>query len=369
MALFSLLGKLGLDSSSFNSGLKDAGSRVSAFASKIGPQLAAAFSAAAIISFTKSLSVAADTILNLSDAYDVTTDKIQLMQEAAARNGVQVEQLLQTTVKIGEARQKALEGDKKTIAAFERMGISMSKLNDKSVDNYELVSDVAKTSSQSNRNFQHQADLVDLIGGKGVRLVGALREIQDLKINLVSDEEIKRVDALGDKLGNLIESIKRSSLQAAGKTIGFFESTSAGDKAYEEAKKQGKSDADARREYSRAFLSTMSGMKLERINGRLVEVPANNEKTDYPTASSLDSAMPAGYTREGRSTGESFDVPVAMRKRERMQLAPTGDLARIGGLYLGADYNLQLMKGVESQVRYLSSISESTKRTADVISQ
>jgi hypothetical protein len=366
MALFSLLGKLGLDTSLFTTGLKDAEKRASSWASRMGPKLAGAFSVAAAGAYIKMIASAAGNVLDLADAYDLTTDKVQLMQEAASRNGVQLDQMLQSVVKIGEARQKAFEGEEKTIAAFARMGISVDDLNDKSKSNYDLLSQVAKTSSESNRNFQHQADLVDLIGAKGVRLVGAFRELQSLDINLVKNEDLKKVDAMADKIENLMNAIKRASTSAVGQTIGFFEATKAGDVAYAAARKRGMSESEANKEYSRAFLSQMGNMKLERINGKLVDTtvppPA---KPEYENAA----GMPPGYTREGRAGTELMDVPFAKRKSNDFKIPSTGDLARIGGLSFGADYNLRLLRSIDSQVSYLSKIADATKTTADVISQ
>jgi hypothetical protein len=364
MALFSLLGKLSLDSTGFNSGLKTAETKATSFASQIGPKLAAAFSAAAVVSFAKATYSAVDNIRNLADAYDVTTEKIQLMQEAAARNGVQAEQMLETTVRIGEARKRALDGDMKAIQAFSRMGISLDDLNDKNKDNADLISQVAKTSSETNRNFQHQADLVTLIGGGSVKLIGALRELETLDINIIKDKDLEAIDQLGDKAEEAIRAAERGAKTVVGTVFRsgqmYFEAIAQFQTQFWTEIGKGGTQAGLR-----AFRAGIEGIKSV-FQETQVDVPA---KRDYPTQDTAANAMPAGYTREGRATGEPFDVPVAVRKRERMQLPSTGDLARIGGLSFGADYNLRLLRSIDSQVSYLSKIADATKTTADVISQ
>ena len=362
MALFSLLGKLGLDASSFNAGLKETTKRTQSWASGMKGQLAAAFSVGAVIAWAKATAGAADTIMNLADAYDVTTDKIQLMQEAAARNGVQAEQLLTATVKIGEARKRALEGDEKAASAFSRMGITMERLNDKSVDNYDLMTDIGKASEGSNRNFQHQADLVDLIGAKGVRLVAAIRQLEGLNINLVSKEQLETVDALGDKYGEVIESIKRANLSLFGELFGRGQKLLEGQiqshiQFWTELSKGGTQSA------LRGLRAAEEGIRSAYVDGVRDSAPLR----EYPTAQGDQDKMPAGYTREGRSTGESFDVPVAPIARTRFDRPSTGDLARIGGLYFGADYNTMLLQSQQKQINFLSKIADSTASTVEVL--
>lgn len=224
MALFEMIGKLGLNTAEFQTGMKQAESTASAASTKIKGFLAGAFTATAVIAFAKHIASLADNILNLADAFDTTTDQIQIMQEAAARNGVQAEQLLQSTVKLAQARQKAIEGDKNAIAAFNRLGISIESVTDANKSNYDLMIEVASAFANSNRTFADQAAVMDILGGKSIRLMGAIKSLKELGgLNVISKEELQRIDAAADAIENAGRAIQRIAVRVIGLSAAFGE--------------------------------------------------------------------------------------------------------------------------------------------------
>jgi len=85
MAIFSLIAKLGLDGSAYESGLKRASSVTDKFRSSVGMQLGAALSVAAIGSFVSKVVETVDAIGDLSEQLNISTDDVQRLQVLAGR--------------------------------------------------------------------------------------------------------------------------------------------------------------------------------------------------------------------------------------------------------------------------------------------
>lgn len=351
MALFSLMAKLGLDVSEFQTGLKRAESSASTFGPKLKSYLAGAFSVGAVTSMSKAVLDYAGNIVDLAEAYDLTTAQIQKMQEVASRNGVELDRLTQATVKITEARKKATDGDVSAFNAFSRLGISIDQLSDKNLSSYDLLIKVAEASSKSARTFEDQAAMVDLLGGKSVRLVGALRELATVEpLALVSQEQLETLDKYGNKAENILTTLKRIGVGYAG-----FVGQAAETRISLQLK-------------ALDLALSRFGIKPSDIIG------AFNAKPSTPAAVNPATGMPEGYTPFGRATGEQFGPEVApkvkvAKERSRFDRPSTGSLASIGGLYFGADYNTRLMNTAEKQVRELEKISTNTKDAAESLKQ
>lgn len=380
MALFEMIGKLGLNTAEFQGGMKRAESIASAASNKIKGFLAEAFTATAVVAFAKHIASLAGNILDLADAFDTTTDQIQIMQEAAARNGVQVEQLLQSTVKLAQVRQKAIEGDKNAIAAFNRLGISIESVTDANKSNYDLMIEVASAFANSNRTFADQAAVMDILGGKSIRLMGAIKSLKELgTINLISEEELTRIDAAADAIEEAGRSIQRVLVEVIGGAL------KAGQLAWE------------------SYIQTVMQFFMELQKGgrdvipRAIRAAIRGALSPFgqepeppkgpPTVPIVPEPMPPGYTPEGRSGSDPFGPPkpgqtweqfnqefkakpkenAAAAERERMQRPSTGNLASIGGLYFGADYNMRLMTTMQKQLSALEKIDVNTKETNNIL--
>lgn len=371
MGLFSILGRLGLDTSDFQAGLKRAESSATGFAGRVGKdiksQLAGAFSAAAAAAIAKKFIDQVDNIANLADAYDMSTESVQRYMEAAERNGVAVEQLIQSTVKLNEARQKATKGDANAIAAFSRFGISLEDVNSIQVTTEDLMLKVAKSSSAASRNFEDQQAMTDLLGAKSARLAEAIRTLESMgPITLIEDSQLRAIDAAADAAEEAIRSAERSTIGVIGNLFRkgqlFFEATRQGDIQYQMELEKGGKDAKERalRAYSLGFRSV-----FQDISGAK-EMPA--PVANFPA----DSGMPTGYTFGGRDTGEMFGPPESKKKasdRSRFDRPDTGNLARIGGLYFGADYNLSLMTLQQEIKRFSERTAIASEKSAEKLSE
>lgn len=231
MALFSLRAALGLDSSSFEAGLKRTQSMATGWASTFKSTIAGAFTAGAVVAWSKTILDHAGKIVDLADAYKLTTEQVQVAMQAAAENGVAEEQLMQITAKLGEQRQKALEGDEKAIGVFARMGISLERLRTAEVNNFTLLKEVGTANAIRSDELQNQADMMDLLGSKSAKAAEAIRQLSNVSpISIISDDDLRKLDQAGDKMSQIWLTTKAlsaklivNSIDDVGKTGAFFD--------------------------------------------------------------------------------------------------------------------------------------------------
>ena len=222
MALLSLLVKLGLDTASFQSGVKRAESSITGMArgalSGVKGQLAAAFSVGAVIAFRHSVIEAADRIGDLSDQMGISTDEVQRLDIAASRSGVKVEQLGQAFLKVGEYRKAAGEGDVEKAAALAKMGVSMADIQNRNKSNKDLTEQIYGWFLKTNGTAKDQADLVDVTGIKAEKLVAAFKALAELgPVKLFSPEDIRSLSEMND---GFAEMKRRALVLGASPVIG-----------------------------------------------------------------------------------------------------------------------------------------------------
>lgn len=355
MGLFSIMGRLGLDTSDFQAGIKRADSATTGFANKLSGdikgKLAGAFTAGAVIAATKTLLDHAGKIVDLADAYRITTEQVQILMQAAAENGVEEEKLLQITTKLAEQRQKAIEGDDKAIAVFARMGVSLQRLQSAELDNFTLLKEVGAANAARTDTLQNQADLTDLLGAKSAKAAEAIRQLSTATpILIISDEELRKLDAVGDKISAITLALK----SLGGLTLGAGFNIAGKDAAF-----------------TKALLLLSIGVKPDaKTMAAMVGVDLKDEVE--PNFSALNGG---GYD----AATQAIEAARANRKPETVKTArersassagkftrpDTGNLARIGGLYFGADYNMRLMTLQQETKRLTERIAVSN----DIIAQ
>ena len=197
-----LFAKLSLDGSDFIRGLATATAKAKAFGKEIGSgmltdiksKFASAFGFAAIsgglVAFGKHVMDTADHIGDLADQLGLTTEEVQRLQVAAGRNGLGEEDVFKAVSKISQQRTAALGGDVKANNLFRQYAPGM-RLNDATISNLDLAKAVMEAASTSGNWAQVQADLFELAGKKGARLVSTFETLKNLgPIKLIRDEDI-----------------------------------------------------------------------------------------------------------------------------------------------------------------------------------
>ena len=219
MDIFSLIAKLGLDGSAYESGLKKASSVTDKFRSSVGVQLGAALSVAAIGAFASKVVETVDAIGDLSEQLNISTDDVQRLQVLAGQTGVSFEAMAKSITAVSQERLKAIEEGGKAREYFQTLGFSVAELNDKSLSNIDLISRMGQAHKDAGSSAQTQAAMIAILGEKAFKAAGAIAKIKELgPINLITKEQI---DSIG-KLADRVDEIKRTIILSAVPEINFF---------------------------------------------------------------------------------------------------------------------------------------------------
>lgn len=219
MAIVSLLAKLGLDWTDFRTNVKRAESLMDRFGKNVlgsvQGQLASAFSVGAVTAFAHSVIEAADRVGDLSDQMSLSVEDVQKLDIAASRSGVQVEQLGQAFLKVGEYRRKAGEGDYDAVQMLEKMGVSLQDIQNRSLSNKDIAQKVFDWYLKTNKTAKDQADVVDVVGLKAEKLVAAFKALQDLgPVKLFSKEDIDAISQFNDGIAEMKRNLQVAAAPA-----------------------------------------------------------------------------------------------------------------------------------------------------------
>ena len=169
---FEILARLGLNATGFQSGMRQAESASTAFASK----LKTAFSVAAVGAFAKSIINAADRIGDLTDQTGLAVDQIQELIAIAGKSGLEFTVLQQFIERLREARREAIGGKKDFESIFSQVGIDLEELSGMK-DPGELLQRFSRGFSQFNEESRNA--IATAIGGTraGPKLSSTLKDI------------------------------------------------------------------------------------------------------------------------------------------------------------------------------------------------
>jgi hypothetical protein len=169
MAIFSLIAKLGLDGSAYESGLKKASSTTDKFRQSVGSQLGAALSVAAIGAFVSKVIQTVDAIGDLSEQLNISTDDVQRLQVLAGQTGVSFEAMAKSITAVSQERLKAIEEGGKAREYFKTLGFSVAELNDASISNIDLISRMGQAHKDAGSSAQTQAAMIAILGEKAFK--------------------------------------------------------------------------------------------------------------------------------------------------------------------------------------------------------
>jgi hypothetical protein len=216
MNILKLVAQLGLDGKPFKAGMKDAASSAKSIGSEIGGSfkaaIAGAFGAAALGAYIRGTVAAANTIKDLAEQFNATTDEVQRFGKAAKdAGGLTFNDIGGTILRLSQAREAAITGNDKMLATFNKYGVTLKQLQDPTLRNIELMQMLGhamKDLSETDR-----ADLADLFGKTGQKLLATLLAVNELgPIELIRKEEI---DALDEAVERLDEVKRRLDVKAA----------------------------------------------------------------------------------------------------------------------------------------------------------
>lgn len=134
MAIFSLLAKLGLDGTSFETNLKKSQSLAKSVGRDISGTLAGIFAVDKLAQFGMEAINTAGKLQDLSTQLGVSAKFLQEMKFAADLGGSSLEEVSGALQKITVARGKALGGDQGLLDAFARFGITAAEIKSAKIE-------------------------------------------------------------------------------------------------------------------------------------------------------------------------------------------------------------------------------------------
>jgi len=210
MPVAELKARLTGDSSSFTKSTDRAVTGVNklkASVKSIGPQLAAAFSVAAIVSLARSSLEAAEKIEKLSIQFGLSTDQIQRLQFAADQTKTNLSDLNGAFIRLIASGRDALDGNKRYEESLERLGLNAEKIKSLNVEEQFLViADEVRNAADQGQAF---ADVVRVMGKRGAEIVPILKlgreEIQNLfdQAPLIENDTIRQLNIIKDEMAAL----------------------------------------------------------------------------------------------------------------------------------------------------------------------
>jgi hypothetical protein len=207
---FEIKGALYLDGSDFTANLRRASRETQSFSAAVGQQmgsvaatvktqLAGAFGIHVVHQFARDLVQKMGEIKDASEQFEVTTDEVQQLGHVAEKSGLKFENFGNALLKLAEARDKAVLGEKE-LESFERFGVTLEKLRDPSLRAVDILKLLSDAIQNVNLTAIERSDLRDILGTKGERLLTALRELKTATPSLIDQKNINAVDALIKKV-------------------------------------------------------------------------------------------------------------------------------------------------------------------------
>lgn len=238
MPLFSLIAKLGLDKTGYDSGLKTAEKQAMQFGAGLKSALAGAFSVAALTAYTKSLIEYASKVKDASTRTGASTDAIQSLGYAAKQTGSDMETVVRSMKDLSKARQEALDQpNSKAAQVFAALGISGEKLKNLKLE--DLFREVARAFEGNDFGASELAMVTELLGKASGELLPAMKEGLDelekaaMEAGAVLGQELlDPLDELGDQFDTLTAQLRGPFAEAIvyvlQKTNGLLEQLKAG---------------------------------------------------------------------------------------------------------------------------------------------
>jgi len=362
MAIFSLIAKLGLDGTNFESGLKRSQSMAKGIGKEVTGTLAAMFAVDKIAQFGLSIIDAAGQINDLSTRLGVSAEFLQEMQFAAKQSGASIEDVAGAVEKLSVARMKALSGDQKTIENFQKMGVSMDSI--RRLGSEDLFKALGEPFAAGIDPQKLIAPFKELAGRGAGALIPAMvqgltesaQQARDLGI--VIDTEV--IDALDD-VADRMDTLKAVLMSTGAALIAYLinpllkytEATVAGIHGFLMATNTPEGGKDMKseemmnhmgRQFNQSFLSSLEEQ----------EAALTKKREDRVKRSAL----------RGQSTEATSNL-----SQKGLMIQPTDSLARTGG-FTSFQANLDKYFGsVRNQAQDISDIAANTKKTAEAVSE
>lgn len=371
MSLWSLIFTIGTNNAPLKKGLGDAKRDTDAFGKEIKGMLARTFAAGAMLSYANAIKATVTRFKDLSEQMGVTTDEVQTADFALKQSGMAFEDLAQGIARLGSAREEAKSGNLELIATFEKFGISQRTLHDPTVRTYDIMMMLSKSVSKMNVDANTQADLMELLGSRAIRLSNVLAELSKVKPpTLISKEEIDKVDRLDKVLSRLLLVFQLLGAKTAGPVAEQFTKT------LEDA--SGGIGGLIKSALQAPFRATVGAsgamlklLGIDKITGRFANLRMPNAfglgaGAGVPGA---DVGFPPAFPRVAEWVGPikppDVDVPMISRDRNLNNINRASDSLTSVGNFLGSDPRSGMRMQFQQLMQRVQKIEQNTKRIAE----
>ena len=364
MAIFSLIAKLGLDGTNFESGLKRSQSMAKGIGRDISGTLAGIFAVDKLAQFGIQAIETAGKLQDLSNQLGVSAEFLQEMKFAADLGGAGLDEVASSLEKITLARGKALGGDQGLLESFARFGITAQELKTAKIEDIFLKIGKAFEGDANPQNLI--APFRELAGKSAGALIPAmvtglsdaadqarrLGVIMSNEVITAMDDANDRMDILkakatagvGTIIGNLVEPLLNGIEHVYSAVEAFFLAS-----ATPEGGKELKAMDNIKNMFSQAKQAFVTSY----------------EQTDID-----DAAKKEAEKRRTEARRMSQIEPEGEKFKAVMVSSATGDqLARTGGFTAFQSNMDKYFGNVRTQALDIRDISKNTKKTADAVSQ
>jgi hypothetical protein len=354
MGILSLLVKIGVDSSQFETGVKRVegiGSRFgSNFSSAITSKLGKVFGATAVIAgvtaFAKKVTESADEIKDLAEQLNLSTDQIQRLQILAGETGITFDKFGSVLNKFEQVRIKATQGDEDAIKTLKALGFTTKDINDVQIQTIDGAIKAGEAYKASGNSAEASAAMVDLYG---LKLKAAGAAIADYKTTggrmLMQESDINTLSNANNLLAEQFRIIKNlaSPTIAVGvkATADALKSVTKPTESY-----LTRFDKTMRKAATLALIRNMPDDALARIVQQRVAEDKLGKQSDNPP--------PLGKQEFERVAGEKFSFGQSQ-----------DSLARIGGFTGFQSSQDAAIRNAIEQTLQLKLIVKNTDKTAN----
>jgi len=379
MGSFSLLAKLGLDTSSFESGAKRAESATAKLGKDIKTKLGAALALSQIVSFAKSVINLADEIGDLSEQMNISTDDVQRLQVVAGETGVKFETISKGLVNLGQARLKAVEGAGKERMAFELLGMSLDEVNNANIDNIATAQKLQMAYEASGKSAGSQAAMIEIFGVKAFQAALALNALKELgPISLISGDDLKKLGKVNDEFDSIKRQLEAIAVPLLRPVVPIAEFASGSITAMQGIAKKN------------AFFAET----LLRVVDELVGIDANiteplsrvfGIRAFRTDSGPMPNAEELARSQAENTLGSTFQGPIPTEEELARSLKKPDtikDISAMRSLGQGADSFAKIglfggfqssqdrmIKELQTQANYLKYIQRASEKTADAVGQ
>jgi hypothetical protein len=350
MGILSMLVKLGIDSTQFEMGIKRAqsvGEKFgNSFKSAVTSKLAGALSVAAVTGFAHSVAEAADRVGELAEQLNISTDDVQKFQMAANLYGVKFEAVASAITRINDARTAAISNDGPQRAAFDKLGLSVQKLSDRSLGSEQVLIGLGEKLNANRNNAEMMAAAADLLGLKLTKAAMAAGTIKDLgPIDMFNAKDIKNIEKFNDQMDLLI---KKTQVQSVSATKASYN-------------------------IAKLAFDLFNLTNLGQATGFLAKLREGPARALLAADKFLSPSGSLDATKDGKKADDKFVPPEMVSARiqsEKFSLRGSQDsLTRIGGFTgFQSGQDRMVMQALEQTIQ-LKLIAKSSEKTAQVISR